>query len=603
MAALGGLESLAAPAVRAQAPGSLLAGLRRHPSLESHPRRQQRPCWRRAAVPPQPLLDQGGFDDHDQDSLTELLGLGSRPASNQAAHAGRGAAMGAPGAAQVARGLGNGRSGSREASLVREPSGASPGGARPPRARANIPGAESGAVPGLGSRSSAPARQDSGPAAGAARLLFSSGPANAPPCGSGGSATSSASGAAARGGGVLSPSMSAAPAPALSMGAAAMLAPPQPGAGAPGHGVDRGAGASALLIPTPTSADEPNPLGLSALLDDLRGDLRCALASSSKNEPSSATAVAGVPALSSFGGAAAHHPVGAAAAGASPAPMCSWGAHRPPETAAMVSVAEDPNEGFRPYMEDGHKIVDPLLQCGVQGREDNWGLFAVYDGHGGRKEVEYVEGKLHDIVLAELQAQGPTKDAAAALTAAFKKVDSQLAMLGAWNSGCTATVSLVRRQAERTTVYVANVGDSRAVIVGLGSSRPTERLSTDHRATDASEAQRIAEEGGIVRHGRVGGALSVSRSLGDHSLKGSGVSCVPDVQTYTAEPGQALVIASDGLWDALQDDDARQVLSSSLESCTLPLSSLHGERAARSLVEAAKERGSRDNILALVVFL
>jgi serine/threonine protein phosphatase PrpC len=286
-----------------------------------------------------------------------------------------------------------------------------------------------------------------------------------------------------------------------------------------------------------------------------------------------------------------------------------WGSHAPTKTVAFVSVAQDPNEEFRSYMEDGHFVVDPFIQRGSRGKEDQWGYFGVYDGHGGRQEVEYVEAKLHEVVLAELQSRSlekgvhqPVHDA---LTSAFHKIDGQLAMLGAWNSGCTCTVALAHRHASGLTVHVANVGDSRAVIVGSTSAK---RLSVDHRAGDAEEAKRVVAEGGIVRHGRVGGQLSVSRSLGDHHLKSSGVSCVPDITSYDVGENHALVIASDGLWDALEDDDAGTLVQGCIDSAVSQgggpeaVANCLREDAARTLVERAKERGSRDNILALVAF-
>jgi len=288
-------------------------------------------------------------------------------------------------------------------------------------------------------------------------------------------------------------------------------------------------------------------------------------------------------------------------------PLCKstvppWGARSAAQIAALVSLAQDPNAQFRPYMEDGHRIVDPLPLRGRDASEC-WGFFAVYDGHGGRTEVDYCEAKLHEVVLAELRSQTSNGDARAALSSAFEKVDGQLAMLGAWNSGCTATVALAHRQGSATTFHIANVGDSRAVLVCDTGVR---RVSTDHRACDPSEARRITEEGGFVRHGRVGGQLSVSRSLGDHHLKGSGVSCVPDVCTCNAGEGEVLVIASDGLWDALEDDDVRQVLRSCVENAVtqrVDIGSHMRDGAARALVNCAKERGSRDNILALAVFV
>ncbi|CAK0862394.1 unnamed protein product, partial [Prorocentrum cordatum] len=143
------------------------------------------------------------------------------------------------------------------------------------------------------------------------------------------------------------------------------------------------------------------------------------------------------------------------------------------------------------------KVVEPLLQGGGRrGEQVRWGFFAVYDGHGGRQEVDYCEKKLHDVVLAELRAMVPgpncQEGVKAALASAFKKVDRQLEMLGAWSSGCTATVALVRRQSAGATLFVANVGDSRAVL--LGGRRGFQRVSRDHKASDPAEAQRVVEE-------------------------------------------------------------------------------------------------------------
>lgn len=261
-------------------------------------------------------------------------------------------------------------------------------------------------------------------------------------------------------------------------------------------------------------------------------------------------------------------------------------------------------------MEDGHHIVDPL-PLRARGKEECWGFFGVYDGHGGREEVDYVESKLHEVVMAELRSLPQSDDVReavrGALVAAFQKIDGQLAMLGAWESGCTCTVALAHRLGSKLTLHVANVGDSRAVVVG-GPGTSAKRLTVDHRASDPAEARRVAQEGGMVRHGRVGGQLSVSRSLGDHHLKCSGLSCVPDVNSFEVEDNHALVIASDGLWDGLSDDDAGEIIGGCVDCAVAQggdqqtVAAYLREEAAKTLVERAKERGSRDNILALVAF-
>jgi len=223
--------------------------------------------------------------------------------------------------------------------------------------------------------------------------------------------------------------------------------------------------------------------------------------------------------------------------------------------------------------------------------------------------VDYCESTLHNIVLSELRSLRPScapgndgvgpatlcsdEAIADALTRAFQMVDDQLRLLGTWRCGCTATVAVTQKTPTAMRLHVANVGDSRAVAVDCAHG--DWRVSKDHRPNDPSEVRRVESEGGFVARGRVAGQLGVSRALGDHSLKGLGVSCRPHVLARDASSDVALVLASDGLWDAMCDADARHIV----EHC---VSERVPERAAHVLVEDAKSRGSTDNITCLVVF-
>lgn len=108
-------------------------------------------------------------------------------------------------------------------------------------------------------------------------------------------------------------------------------------------------------------------------------------------------------------------------------------------------------------------------------------------------------------------------------------------------SGATAVACLLASEPEqslvsgeastsRRTLYVANVGDSRAVLVSTkhpdhdgmdipGHGYIATRLTYDHRAEDPAEQQRIKVAGGFVTRNRVLGILAVSRSFGDHGMK------------------------------------------------------------------------------------
>lgn len=271
-------------------------------------------------------------------------------------------------------------------------------------------------------------------------------------------------------------------------------------------------------------------------------------------------------------------------------------------------------------MEDGHKIVDPLpvhsnATPGRGAKQERWGFFAVYDGHGGRQAVDFCQAHLHEYVASELQhvprnqEHAPDRNiVSTALIVAFKRADRQLAIAGCTKCGCTATVSLTHTSAAGTTLYVANVGDSRGVFLGGLGGHSIRQVTSEHRASEPTEHRRIQLEGGFVLHGRVCGSLMVSRSLGDHDLKDGGVSCVPDVFACKVNVGRALVLASDGLWDAMDGIGALEVLEDCISRASAQAGSAEAaaqllqDTAASSLVESAKQRGSRDNILVLVVF-
>lgn len=274
------------------------------------------------------------------------------------------------------------------------------------------------------------------------------------------------------------------------------------------------------------------------------------------------------------------------------------------------SVAFDANIAYRAYMEDAAVVVDPFLLPSEAPGGETWAFYAVYDGHGGRAAVDVVEARLHDILLDELRsascsfvsekgsrqgASPPLSDEAVAeaLSRSFQRIDEQLKNSDTRRCGCTATVTLVRRTPAAVRLHVANVGDSRCIVIdGSGAER---RLSRDHRPTDAAEARRVEAEGGFVTRGRVAGQLAVSRALGDHALKSIGVSWRPHVAPRDATRDRALVLASDGLWDAMGDADVRRILEQA-EAVGAR------DQAAQMLVRGAKQRGSMDNITALVAY-
>ena len=134
----------------------------------------------------------------------------------------------------------------------------------------------------------------------------------------------------------------------------------------------------------------------------------------------------------------------------------------------------------------------------------------------------------------------------------FLSIDKQLKLVGSHQNGCTGCVAFVEIGfGGKTTLHVANLGDTRCVLSKKGKAC---RLSRDHKPTEPDEQKRILAAGGIIKNGRVQGSLAVSRAFGDFLYKARGVIATPEVDKYEiGEEDQFIVIATDGLWDVVDD--------------------------------------------------
>ena len=254
-------------------------------------------------------------------------------------------------------------------------------------------------------------------------------------------------------------------------------------------------------------------------------------------------------------------------------------------------------------MEDAHVTVDQF-----QGHERQ-GYFAVYDGHGGRGVVEFIEQKLHVNLLGELEDKtDPPRSVEECIKSAFLLTDIQTKEENLLMSGSTAVVCYIEVLADNATrvLHTANCGDARAV---LARGTKAIRLTYDHKASDPDEQKRIEEEKGFVMRGRVLGILAVSRSFGDHSLK----QFVPALPFYRndqlIDADKFLIIACDGVWDVMTDQEAvdfvNQKIDEALElnaGSETPYAEFE-KRVARQLVDEALERQSTDNVTVQIVLL
>jgi len=204
----------------------------------------------------------------------------------------------------------------------------------------------------------------------------------------------------------------------------------------------------------------------------------------------------------------------------------------------------------------------------------------------------------------------------AALRAAFAACDAgAYQALGATGdrSGACALAALVSSK----HIWVANCGDCRAVLVRRAGAAA---LSKDHRPDAPSERARMAPLAGAAATGKRGyfQGLAVSRSLGDfrtkmdHARAGAPPALPPllpaALQTVTSEPEVAvaqrlasdelLILACDGVWDVLSSEEA-----AGLARAARAGGAATPQAIAAALIHEALERGSNDNLTAIVADL
>jgi len=129
----------------------------------------------------------------------------------------------------------------------------------------------------------------------------------------------------------------------------------------------------------------------------------------------------------------------------------------------------------------------------------------------------------------------------------------------------------------------------------------------DHKPYLEHERERIVKAGGTVMIQRVNGSLAVSRALGDFEYK-SVPGLAPTAQLVSPEPDvyvvkrnkeddQFLVLACDGIYDVLENEELCQLLRSRL------LATDDLKAACNQILDYCLAKGSRDNMtMVLVVF-
>eukprot|EP01097_Dermamoeba_algensis_P004643 TRINITY_DN3005_c0_g1_i1.p1 TRINITY_DN3005_c0_g1~~TRINITY_DN3005_c0_g1_i1.p1 ORF type:complete len:344 (+),score=79.64 TRINITY_DN3005_c0_g1_i1:111-1142(+) len=252
-----------------------------------------------------------------------------------------------------------------------------------------------------------------------------------------------------------------------------------------------------------------------------------------------------------------------------------------------VGVSADRNARHRRFMEDAH-TSEPNLTG-----DNKHGFFGVYDGHGGKSAALFCQSHLHKILSEELNSLPEGADSETvkqALKNAYSKTDIAMKEVVPSAGACVVTC-LVRQEGDKRFLYIGNAGDARAVLSRKGVAK---RLTIDHKPTNEDEAERISQAGGFISNGRVNGMVAITRSLGDHCMKDF-ISGEPYLDYLELIPGEdnLLILACDGVWDVLSDQDAIDLIEGEPD-CTA---------MSKKLLIHAIKGGSTDNISVMVVAL
>ena len=243
------------------------------------------------------------------------------------------------------------------------------------------------------------------------------------------------------------------------------------------------------------------------------------------------------------------------------------------------AYCEEPNLNHRQYMEDQGIAIENF------NNDPNKILFGLFDGHGGGQVSKF----LQENFATYMKQMMPFNDYFQNFINLFKILDEKVKALNCPDAGSTATIVYIERQNNKKYLYCINVGDSRCIII---NKKGIMRLSKDDRVDDPNEKERIIKEGGFIYNGRIHGILMLSRCFGDWGIKNYGVSCQPHIAKIELNDDDlCLVIASDGVWDSMKDEEFKVLMNTKMNSLDI----------CKDIITESLNKGSSDNISCFVI--
>lgn len=265
----------------------------------------------------------------------------------------------------------------------------------------------------------------------------------------------------------------------------------------------------------------------------------------------------------------------------------------------MVSVSAISLKGMREQNEDKHQITLNADNKDPNMKDINY--FAIFDGHGGQEVSRYVQKNISQYFTNKQLAYPLDKKY---VFGVFDKIQNELkTMKWAATTGSTALIVINYKLNGCDYLATINAGDCRCILCRDNFAMP---LTKDHKPHWPEEKHRIEQLGGVITFDqydwRIQG-LSVSRSFGDVDAAPF-LSHRPDVFRYQLDRNDKFfVIACDGLWDVLSNQDVVNFVLLNCYDATTNNKINTNINIAKRLAEWALRKGSTDNITVVVVFL
>ena len=216
-------------------------------------------------------------------------------------------------------------------------------------------------------------------------------------------------------------------------------------------------------------------------------------------------------------------------------------------------------------------------------------LFCLFDGHGGDMVSSYLQKNFGEKMKVYANISGYKEIDFEKL---FKEIDEEFQTCKYYNTGSTATIIYITKDIKNKIIlYCINIGDTKCILTQTNGSR---KLSYDDLVNDQNEHNRIINEGGFIKNGRVCGQLMVSRAFGDWDYKKYGLICSPHVTKIEIDDKcKFIILASDGVWDVLDDLDVYKY----------SLMAENSKKLCDDIIQNSLDRNSTDNISCFAIKL